>query len=47
MTHKEKIDADAEREAKALQKQGRSKIRYHLRQAKNYSADRFDKLFQK
>ena len=46
--HKEQIDADAEREAKALKKQGRldNTNRDHTRLADDYNADRFRRLFE-
>ena len=47
MTYKQQIEQDAIREARALQKQGRAEHRRHCREAKTYSADRFEKLFKK
>jgi len=46
MTYKQQIDYSAEQEGKALRRQGRSEFKRHTREAKNYNADKFERLFK-
>ena len=47
MYDKNKIDEIAEREAKALQKQGKCIKQKHIRlQTSNYNVEKFNKLFK-
>ena len=48
MTYKEQIEADAIREASALEKQGRTDrpARRHVREATDYNEEKFSRLFK-
>ena len=48
MTFKEQIEADAIREASALEKQGRTdrSARRHVREATDYNEEKFSRLFK-
>jgi len=48
MTYKEQIEADAIREASALEKQGRNdrSARRHIREAADYNEEKFSRLFK-
>ena len=49
MTYKEQIEADAIREASALEKQGRNdrSARRHIREAADYNEEKFSRIFRK
>ena len=48
MTYKEQIEADAIREASALEKQGRTdrSARRHVREATDYNKEKFSRIFK-
>ena len=48
MTFKEQIEADAIREASALEKQGRTdrSARRHVREATDYNEEKFSRIFK-
>jgi len=48
MTYKEQIEADAIREASALEKQGRTdrSTRRHVREAADYNEEIFSRIFK-